>query len=322
MVSPVVLVILIVDKRFQLHYYAGKLKKQRTIPMAKVLKAAPIREAVVNSLKEECFSLKKMGCTPNLKVILVGEHPPSVIYTRNKKVFMENMGAECEIIKLSETISESEFLKEVESIGADDLVHGLFVQLPLPKHLGHIDVGQLIPPEKDVDGFHAINLYKIMNGNSDGDALVSCTPKGVVTMLKTEGISLEGKSVAVIGRSMIVGKPLSLLLTNENATVTLCHSRTKNLKEVTKNADIIVAAIGKANFVTRDFLNNKKNQIIIDVGINHDSEGKLCGDVDFNDVLDHCEMITPVPGGVGKMTILSLGENLIQAAKMQIGKSK
>lgn len=181
----------------------------------------------------------------------------------------------------------------------------------------HIDVGQLVPSEKDVDGFHAQNLYQILKGDTGENALVSCTPKGIITMLQDADVDLKGKKVAIIGRSLIVGKPLSMLMTNYNATVTLCHSRTENLKEVCKSADIIVAAIGKAKYVDSSYLNKNKKQIIVDVGINHDENGNLCGDVDFDSVVDHCSMITPVPGGVGRMTILSLGQNLLQAAKQQ-----
>ncbi|MCF8057985.1 MAG: bifunctional 5,10-methylenetetrahydrofolate dehydrogenase/5,10-methenyltetrahydrofolate cyclohydrolase [Bacteriovoracaceae bacterium] len=288
--------------------------------MATVLKAAPISQQIVDDLAKQCSLLKKDGCIPCLKVILIGEHAPSVIYTRNKKKFMESIGAECEIIKLAEDVSEENFLNTLKTQAKDKSVHGLFVQLPLPKHLSHIDVGQLVPPEKDVDGFHAQNLYKLMAGDKGENALLPCTPKGVMTMLKHAGVSLEGKSVAVIGRSLIVGKPLSLLMTNYNATVTMCHSKTSNLKQVTKSSDIIVAAIGRAKFINSEFLRSEGDQILIDVGINHDSDGILCGDIDQNDVENKCALITPVPGGVGKMTIVSLGQNLITAATNQLEK--
>ncbi len=286
--------------------------------MATLLKAAPISQQIVDDLTEECSNLKKKGCTPNLKVILVGEHPPSVIYTRNKKKFMENIGAECEIIKLPQDVKEDEFLKIINELSEDAKVHGLFVQLPLPKHLDHIDVGQLVPPQKDVDGFHAQNLYQLMKGDKGDKALLPCTPKGIMSMLDYADIDLNGKNVVVIGRSMIVGKPLSLLMTNANATVTLCHSRTKGLKKETQKADIIVAAIGKAKFIDSSFLSPQKDQVLIDVGINHDENGKLCGDINEEDVSQSCALLTPVPGGVGKMTIVSLGQNLVAAAKRQM----
>jgi methylenetetrahydrofolate dehydrogenase (NADP+)/methenyltetrahydrofolate cyclohydrolase len=282
--------------------------------MATVLKASPIVRENVENLKLECEELKSSGITPFLKVILVGKHPPSVIYTRNKKKFMESLGAKCEILELDEQIPEVDFLEALKQVAEDKSVHGLFVQLPLPKSLSHIDVGQLVPSKKDVDGFHAKNLYKVLAGDCGEESFVSCTPKGIITMLKHHNIDIAGKSVAIIGRSLIVGKPLAMLMTNLNATVTLCHSRTKDLREVTRNADIIVAAIGKPRFITKSFLNPEKKSIVIDVGINHDQEGNLCGDVDYDDVQTLCSHITPVPGGVGKMTILSIGQNLIKAA--------
>lgn len=285
--------------------------------MATLLKAAPISKEIVDQLSKECSKLKEKGVVPNLKVILVGEHPPSVIYTRNKKKFMEGIGAQCEILKLPETVNESEFLSILEQQGKDPEVHGLFVQLPLPKSLSHLDVGQMVPPEKDVDGFHAVNLHGLMAGDSGEKFLIPCTPKGVLTMLRHANVELSGKRVAIIGRSLIVGKPLALLLTNENATVTLCHSRTKDLEAVTKESDIIVAAIGKAKFITKKYLRDSGDQILIDVGINHDDQGNLCGDIDQLETEGHCSILTPVPGGVGKMTIVSLGQNLIAAAKKQ-----
>jgi methylenetetrahydrofolate dehydrogenase (NADP+)/methenyltetrahydrofolate cyclohydrolase len=295
-----------------------QIKYEKDQSMATLLKAAPISQQIVDDLIQECSKLKTKGCTPNLKVILVGEHAPSVIYTRNKKKFMENIGAKCEIIKLPVDVQEKDFLKTVHNLSVDKNVHGLFVQLPLPKHLEHIDVGQLVPPEKDVDGFHAQNLYQLMKGDKGEKALLPCTPKGIMSMLKYADIDLNGKNVVVIGRSMIVGKPLSLLMTNANATVTLCHSRTKDLKRETQNADIIIAAIGRAKFIDSSFLSPKKDQVLIDVGINHDEEGKLCGDINEEDVSENCAVLTPVPGGVGKMTIVSLGQNLVAAAKRQM----
>lgn len=288
--------------------------------MATLLKAEPISQRIVEDLTRDCSELKKLGVTPHLQVILVGEHPPSVIYTRNKKKFMENMGATCDIHKLPENVSEEEFLEALNGFAKDPKVNGLFVQLPLPKHLAHLDVGQMVPAEKDVDGFHAQNLYAIMAGDTGEKALVPCTPKGVITMLKSAKVELEGKKAVVLGRSLIVGKPMTLLLTNYNATVTLCHSRTKGLKEICREADIIVAAIGKAKFLDKSYLSPNKNQVLIDVGINHDEAGKLCGDIDQASVEDHCQILTPVPGGVGKMTILSLGENLLKATRNQMGK--
>jgi methylenetetrahydrofolate dehydrogenase (NADP+) / methenyltetrahydrofolate cyclohydrolase len=282
--------------------------------MDKLLKSKPVIEKKIASLSSKCLELKENDITPTMKVILVGKNPASIIYTRNKKKFMEKMGANCEIISLPENLSEKEFLSKVNDICSNHLVHGCFVQLPLPKQLSHIDVGGLIPAEKDVDGLNPINLYRLARGSKGERSLLPCTPMGIITLMQDYGVELEGKNVVIIGRSMIVGRPMGLLLLNHNATVSICHSKTKNLKDHTKSADIIISAIGKANFITRDFLNDKGNQILIDVGMNHDENNKLCGDIDLNDVLDSCAKISPVPGGVGPMTILSLAENLISAA--------
>ena len=282
--------------------------------MYKLLKSKPVIEKNKEALIEECQKLRSLGVIPSMKVILVGKNPASLIYTRNKKKFMDQIGADCEIISLPENLAAQDFLKKIEQISFDATVHGCFVQLPLPKQLGHIDVGELIPPEKDVDGFHPKNLYSLMQGDIGQQSLLPCTPKGIITLLQHYGVDLAGKNIVIVGRSMIVGKPMGLLMLNHNATVTICHSRTKNLKDQIKKADIIISAIGKANFITKEFLNKSGNQILVDVGMNHDQENKLCGDIDLNNVLNSCAQITPVPGGVGPMTILSLAENLITAA--------
>ena len=283
--------------------------------MARELLAAPLRAKEIESLKSRTKSLKDRGVVPTMKVILVGEKKASVLYTRNKKKFIESIGGDCEIIHLAEDINEDVFIKEVERIVSDRSVHGCFIQLPLPKHLAYLDVGQIIPPEKDVDGFNQGNITKLFKGDIGKDALLPCTPKGIIALLNFYGITLAGKNVVVIGRSEIVGRPLALLLINHDATVTVCHSKTKNLKDFTQKAEIIISAIGRANFLDRSFLNSSKNQVIVDVGINHDAEGNLCGDVNFKDVFDFCEAVTPVPGGIGPMTILSLTQNLLQATE-------
>jgi methylenetetrahydrofolate dehydrogenase (NADP+) / methenyltetrahydrofolate cyclohydrolase len=282
--------------------------------MDKLLKSKPVIDKKIACLSSKCSELKEKGVIPTMKVILVGEKPASLIYTRNKKKFMEKIGADCEIISLPENSAEQDFLAKVKEITTNQAVHGCFIQLPLPKQLAHIDVGELIPPEKDVDGFHSKNLYHLMRGDRGHVSLLPCTPKGIITLLQDYEIELAGKNVVIIGRSMIVGKPMALLLLNHNASVSICHSRTKNLKEQTRRADIIISAIGKANFVTREFLNEAGNQILVDVGMNLDDNDKLCGDIDRNDVLESCAKITPVPGGVGPMTVLSLAENLIVSA--------
>jgi methylenetetrahydrofolate dehydrogenase (NADP+)/methenyltetrahydrofolate cyclohydrolase len=279
------------------------------------MKSRPLVDKSVEELSKACSELKQKGITPTMKVILVGDNPASIIYTRNKKRFMEKFGAECEIIKLPATLSEPDFLKNVDEIVNNDDVHGCFIQLPLPEQLSHINVGELIPPSKDVDGFNKTNVMNLYQGEKGEGALIPCTPKGIVTLCNYYGVEVENKNITVVGRSLIVGKPLSLLLTNHNATVTLCHSRTQDLSLYTKNADIIVMAIGSAKFLKKEHLNDSKKQAIIDVGMNQDENGKLCGDVDFDNVVDHVSAITPVPGGVGPMTILSLAQNLLQAAQ-------
>ena len=286
--------------------------------MAMELLAAPLRAKEIESLKSRAQALKDRGVVPTMKVILVGENKASILYTRNKKKFIESVGGDCEIIHLPEDLTEEFFISEVGRIVSDKSVHGCFIQLPLPKHLAHLDVGKLIPEEKDVDGFNQGNITKLFKGDVGKDALLPCTPKGIVTLLNFYGISPDGKNVVVIGRSEIVGRPLALLMINHNATVTVCHSKTKNLKDFTQKADILISAIGRANFLDRSYLSPAKNQVIVDVGINHDEQGNLCGDVNYNDVFDFCRAITPVPGGVGPMTILSLTQNLLQATETSL----
>jgi methylenetetrahydrofolate dehydrogenase (NADP+)/methenyltetrahydrofolate cyclohydrolase len=283
-----------------------------------LMRSRPLVDESLEKLTNKCSSLKDQGVTPTMKVILVGNNPASIIYTRNKKRFMEKFGAECEIIKLPETLTESEFLKSVKEITDNKSVHGCFVQLPLPSQLAHINVGELIPPDKDVDGFNKTNVMNLYQGEKGAGALIPCTPKGIVTLCNYYGVEIENKNITVVGRSLIVGKPLSLLMTNHNATVSLCHSKTQNLDHYTKSADIIIMAIGSAKFLKLQHLNQSKNQVVIDVGMNQDENGKLCGDTDFENIKDYVSAITPVPGGVGPMTILSLAQNLLQAAKKSL----
>lgn len=279
------------------------------------LRSAPLVEQELEKLSSKCELLKSKGVNPSMKVILVGNNKASVIYTRNKKKFCERFGADCEIINLDESIQEAEFIDSVKKISNDKSVHGCFVQLPLPSHLSHLDPGELIDPKKDVDGFHEHNIGELFKGDPKSKYLMPCTPQGVLNTLNFYNYPVEGKNIVIVGRSLIVGKPLALLLLNHNATVTVCHSRTSDLKEHTKRADIIVSAVGKPRFLTTEYLNENKDQVLIDVGINHDDEGKLCGDMDYKNLLGHCKAITPVPGGVGPLTILSLAQNLLQAAE-------
>lgn len=279
------------------------------------LKASPIIKKNLKTLRLRVNELKEKGVSPSLKVILVGSNPASVIYTENKKKFCEKIGAECEIIKLSELISADEFIKKTNEICGNKSVHGCLIQLPLPKHLSGLNVGELIPAEKDVDGFHSDNLVALLKNQHSRTALQPCTPKGIINLLDFYDIDVNGKHVVIIGRSLIVGKPLALMLTNKNATITLCHSATKEIEKHTRSADIIVTAMGQAKFLKRHHLSDKGHQVIIDVGMNKWSDEETCGDVDFQDVVENVSAITPVPGGIGKMTILSLAQNLLQAAE-------
>jgi methylenetetrahydrofolate dehydrogenase (NADP+) / methenyltetrahydrofolate cyclohydrolase len=286
----------------------------------KLLESAPIISELKENLQVKCEEIKsKTGTTPSMHVILVGNNPASVTYTRNKKRFCEKIGAACEIIKIEESVSEEEFLQKVEDSVTDKTVHGILIQLPLPKQLQHIDVSHLVPAVKDVDGFHDENLSLIMHGDTGKRALCPCTPKGILTLLDFYKMPLEGKNITIIGRSMIVGKPLQMLFTNLNATVTLAHSRTANLKEHTKSSDIVVVAIGKAKFLDSSYLDLSKKQTVIDVGINHDENRKICGDANTEELMNAgVHAITPVPGGVGPLTIFSLVQNLLQATNSQL----
>lgn len=286
--------------------------------MSQLLHSASVRKLITKGLKSECKALKEKNIFPSMKVVLVGSDPASIIYTSSKKKFCEKIGALCDIVTLDEKISEKEFLNTITDINNDDSVHGCIIQMPLPKHLSHLDVGRLVKKEKDVDGFHPENLYALLSNNGDQHDFISCTPKGILTLMQESQISVAGKHVVIIGRSMIVGKPLAMLLTNHNATVTLCHSQTENLKDLTRKCDILVSAIGKANFIDESYLSPNKNQVIIDVGMNTDTQGQLCGDVHFEKVEGHVSAITPVPGGVGPMTIVSLAQNLLQASKNRL----
>ena len=254
-------------------------------------------------------ALKEKGIHPGLAVILVGEDPASQIYVRNKGIGCEQTGIYSETIRMPETTTQQELEDEIRRLNADPRIHGILVQLPLPKGLDEAAALATIVPEKDVDGFHVVNAGKLLNGLP---GVVACTPKGALAMIRKAGVDLSGKEAVVVGRSNIVGKPMAMLLLQQNCTVTMCHSRTKDLAAHTRRADVLVAAVGKAKFITADMV--KPGAIVIDVGINR-VDGKVVGDVDFESVKDVAGWITPVPGGVGRMTIAMLLENTVEAAE-------
>ena len=263
-----------------------------------------------DQMKKQVAALTAEGKTPGLCVILVGEDKASQVYVRNKEKQSEAMGMNSRVVRLAADISEADLLAEVEKQNQDDSMHGILMQLPLPKHIDEQKVLRAIRYEKDVDGFHPMNVGNFFLGN---ESALPCTPYGIMKILDEYNIALEGKKALVIGRSNIVGKPMSIMLLNENATVTIAHSRTKNLKELAKEADILVAAIGRGHFVTADFI--KEGAVVIDVGMNRSAEGKLIGDVDTAAAMGIASHITPVPGGVGPMTITMLLQQTIDKAK-------
>ena len=279
--------------------------------MAKLIDGKQISKQIKEELKEKVNVLKQQGKEITLAVIQVGADPASSVYVRNKKNACEYIGIRSLAYELEETVTEEELVRLVEELNDREDVHGILVQLPLPKHINEDLIIKTISPKKDVDGFHPMNVGALTIGQP---GFVSCTPAGVIQLLKRSDISIEGKECVVIGRSNIVGKPMATLLLQENGTVTICHSRTKNLKEVTKRADILVVAIGKPKFVTKEFV--KEGAVVIDVGIHRDENNKLCGDVDYEDVVDHVSAITPVPGGVGPMTISMLMNNCVESINL------
>lgn len=279
--------------------------------MTKIIDGKIISASVKERVKAEVSALKKKGITVGLAVIIVGEDPASKVYVSNKKKACENLGIISEEYALPESTTNEELLALIEELNSKPSINGILCQLPLPSHLDEKLIINSIDPEKDVDAFHPFNVGKIMIGDF---YFLPCTPAGVMEMLKYENIDVEGKNCVVIGRSNIVGKPMNMLLLHQNGTVTVCHSKTKNLKEVCRNADILVAAVGRPKFVTEDMV--KKGAVVIDVGINR-VDGKLCGDVDFDNVKNKVSAITPVPGGVGPMTIAMLMQNTLTAAKKQ-----
>lgn len=278
--------------------------------MAKIIDGKLISAQIRQECKEKVAVLKQEGKEVCLVVVQVGEDPASSVYVRNKIKACEEIGIVSKSYKLEENTTEEELLQLIDTLNKDNSVNGILVQLPLPKHMDEKTITQAISPKKDVDGFHNESVGALVLGQ---EGFLSCTPAGIIQLLKRSNIEMEGKHCVIVGRSNIVGKPMALLLLRENATVTICHSKTKNLKEMTKQGDIVIAAIGKPKFFDETYI--KDGAVVIDVGIHRDENGKLCGDVDFQKVEDKASAITPVPGGVGPMTIAMLMDNCVNSVK-------
>lgn len=282
--------------------------------MAAIIDGKAVSAAVREKIKGEVAELVSKGVTPGLAVIIVGDDPASRVYVNNKKKACLELGIKSEEYALPADTAEEELLSLIEMLNGRADINGILCQLPLPKHLSEDKVIAAISPEKDVDAFHVTNVGRIMLGDYH---FLPCTPAGVIELLDSTGVEIEGKHCVIIGRSNIVGKPMAMLMLHRNATVTICHSRTKDLAGICKQADILIVAIGKAKFVTADMV--KPGAVVIDVGMNRPADGKLCGDVDFDSVSQVASAITPVPGGVGPMTISMLMKNTLTAAKLQNG---
>ena len=282
--------------------------------MAKIIDGKAVSASVKEAVAKEAAALKEKGILVGLAVVIVGNDPASRVYVNNKKKACAACGIESYEYALPEETTEEELLALVEKLNGDSAVNGILVQLPLPRQIDEHRIIEAISPKKDVDAFHAVNVGKIMIGDFD---FLPCTPSGCMDLIDSTGVPVEGKRCVVIGRSNIVGKPMAMLLLHRNGTVTICHSKTKNLKEICREADILVAAVGRPNFVTAGMV--KEGAVVIDVGMNRLENGKLCGDVDFEGVSKVAGWITPVPGGVGPMTIATLMRNTLTAAKLQNG---
>lgn len=281
--------------------------------MGKIISGKEVSAAIRQKIREEAGTLRENhGIQPGLAVILVGNDPASQIYVRNKQKACEEVGFHAFEYRLSENSTEEQLLDLIGVLNKDNKVHGILVQLPLPDHIDPQTVINTISPTKDVDAFHPMNVGKIMIGDYN---FLPCTPAGVMELIDSTGVEISGKNCVVVGRSNIVGKPMAMLLLHRNATVTICHSHTKNLAEICSSADILVSAVGKAHFIKSNMV--KEGALVIDVGMNHDENGKLCGDVDFAEVEPKTSYITPVPGGVGPMTITMLMKNTLHAAELK-----
>ncbi len=287
-----------------------------TTTKGQIIKGKPVADKISENLIKEVNDLSKEGIIPKLAIVRVGARPDDLAYERGALKRCQTIGIETEVIELEENITQEEYIKAVHKLNEDEKVNGILTFRPIPKHLNEDVIKYEIDPNKDIDCFNPINISKILENDKSG--YPPCTPTAVVEILKYYDVDLSGANIVVLGRSMVVGKPVSILLLNENATVTICHSRTKNLPKITSNADILVAAVGKANIVKEEYI--KDGAIVIDVGINVDDQGNLCGDVDTNNVLDKVSMITPVPGGVGSVTTSILASHVVKACKLQNNK--
>jgi methylenetetrahydrofolate dehydrogenase (NADP+) / methenyltetrahydrofolate cyclohydrolase len=284
---------------------------------AQIINGKEIAESVRQEISKEVQQLREKNVVPGLAVILVGDNQASQTYVRHKQKACEDLGMHSVLIKKPADLSQEELIQSIAELNQDDSIHGILVQLPLPGHIQEKAIIEAISPEKDVDGFHPINIGRMMTGQ---DAFLPCTPYGVMVMLEYIDYDLEGKHVVIVGRSNIVGKPAGQLFLNANATVTYCHSRTKDLAYYTKQADVVVAAVGKRDTITSDHI--KEGAIVIDVGMNRNDEGKLCGDVAFDEVKNKASYITPVPKGVGPMTITMLMKNTVKSAQKALELNK
>ncbi|MDM5334440.1 bifunctional methylenetetrahydrofolate dehydrogenase/methenyltetrahydrofolate cyclohydrolase FolD [Ureibacillus composti] len=282
-----------------------------------IINGKEIGQEIRKSVEQRVTHLKEQGITPGLAVILVGENPASQTYVRNKQKSCEAIGIFSELIKLPAEVTENELLEQIRSLNSREDIHGILVQLPLPKHINEDEVIATISPEKDVDGFSPVSVGKMMLGQ---ETFLPCTPFGVMKLLEYTGIEVAGKHAVVVGRSHIVGKPMGQLLLQKDATVTYTHSKTKDLPSITKQADILIAAVGRPNFITKEHI--KEGAVVIDVGINRDENNKLIGDVNYSDVDGTASYITPVPGGVGPMTITMLLFNTVQSAEKALTKAQ
>lgn len=280
--------------------------------MAQIINGKQVSQQIRDELKEEAGRLAEAGKTACLAVVQVGNDQASTVYVNNKKKACAYVGIRSEAYELPESTSQDELISLIHKLNDDRNVNGILVQLPLPSHIDEDEIIRTISPDKDVDGFHPVSVGRLWIGEK---GFLSCTPAGIIQLLKRSGISLEGKECVVIGRSNIVGKPMAALLLRENATVTVAHSRTRNLKEITRRADIVIVAIGKARFITKEYI--REGTVVIDVGMHRDENNHLCGDVDFAEVEPIASAITPVPGGVGPMTIAMLMNNCVETIRPQ-----